>query len=156
MVKFLNKAAVIGPLFLLWSCNVWEVGAVGDMAIRTGVFDPAINSVTSGVRAIGESLDTSDRPTTEEGQRIYDANRGKVKAQQEILSATKNNVEKQWEKDAAWREGRGPSTSDQAKKTDKQSDDVEARLMKLKQLEDAGVITSEEAKAKRKEILKNM
>ena len=156
MPKVLNKAAIIGPLFLLWSCNFWEAGTVGSIVLDTGVFDPTINSVATGASDIASSLDTSDRPTTEEGQRIYAANRGSVKAQQEILSATKNNVEKQWEKDAAWREGRGPSTSDQAKKADEQSNDVEARLKKLKQLEDAGVITSEEAKAQRKEILKNM
>jgi len=126
------------------------------MAIRTGIFDPAINSVTAGARAIGETLDTSDRPTTENGRRIYAANRGNVKAQNEILSATKNNVEQQWKKDAEWHEGGSASASQQAKNTDDHSSNVEDRLKKLKKLEDAGLIASDEAKSKRKEILKDM
>ena len=156
MIKILNRAAVLGPLLFLWSCNFWEASTVSTMAIRTGIFDPAINSVTAGARAIGETLDTSDRPTTENGRRIYAANRGNVKAQNEILSATKNNVEQQWKKDAEWHEGGSASASQQAKNTDDHSSNVEDRLKKLKKLEDAGLIASDEAKSKRKEILKDM
>ncbi len=43
-----------------------------------------------------------------------------------------------------------------AKSVSKESDSVEIRLEKLKKLEDAGLITSEEAAEKRKEILKSM
>ena len=156
MLKVLNKVALVGPLLFLWSCNFWEASTVGTMAMRTGVFDPAINSVTAGARAIGESLDPSDRPSTENGKRIYAANRGNMKAQQEILSATKNNVEQQWKKDAAWNEGRSSSAFKQAKNTVEHSSEVEDRLKKLKKLEDAKLITSDEAEFKRKEILREM
>ena len=43
-----------------------------------------------------------------------------------------------------------------AKSVSKESDSVEIRLGKLKKLEDAGLITSEEAAEKRKEILRDM
>ena len=156
MTKILNRAAVLGLLFFLWSCNFMQASTVSSIALNTGVFDPAINSVASGVRNVGASTDTSDRPTTENGRRIYAANRGNVKAQNEILSATKNNVEQQWKKDAEWHEGGSASASQQAKNTDDHSSNVEDRLKKLKKLEDAGLITSDEAKSKRKEILKDM
>ena len=48
------------------------------------------------------------------------------------------------------------SQSSSTKATNKNLDSIEVRLKKLKNLEDSGLITSEEAKSKRKEILKDM
>ncbi len=49
-----------------------------------------------------------------------------------------------------------PPQSSSAKSVGKELDSIEVRLEKLKKLEDAGLITSEEAAEKRKEILRDM
>jgi hypothetical protein len=167
VIKFLNKAAVIGPLFLLWSCNFIEASTVGNLAIGTGVFDPAINSVTSEVRDIGAPSDTSSNSHLKE-----------MADKTLCFGATK--ADGSWESEYRYRKfvneakdrsltlercsgltGRpnpfaeAPQSSP-TKSAGTESDSMETRLEKLKKLEDAGLISKDEAKAKRKEILKNM
>ena len=144
-----------------------EASTVGNLAIGTGVFDPAINSVISGVRDIGASSDASSNFHLKE-----------MADKTLCFGATK--ADGSWESEYQYRkfvnEAKGRSLtlercseltgrqnpfaeapqSPPAKSVSKESDSVEIRLDKLKKLEDAGLITSEEAKAKRKEILKNM
>ena len=167
MTKILNKAAVIGPLFFLWSCNFMEASTVGSIALNTGVFDPAINSVASGVRNVGASTDTSSNShLTEMADKTL------------CFGATK--ADGSWESEYQYRKfvneaksrnlslgtcsdltGRPNPFAEAPKSTptktiSKGSDSVEIRLNKLKKLEDAGLISSDEAKSKRKEILKDM
>ncbi len=166
-MKVLNKAAVIGPLFLLWSCNFMEASTVGNLAIGTGIFDPAINSVTSGVRDIGASSDTSSNSHLKEmadktlcfGATKADGRWESVYEYRKFVNEAKGRsltLERCSELTGRPNPFAEAPKSPPAKSVSKESDSAEIRLKKLKKLEDAGVITSEEAKAKRKEILKNM